>query len=113
MPDKVLISESDATLRDFLESILTSEGKTVESVDFQDFRHRLVESSECYAAVLWSSAHQLPEQLSSLRGRRPESEKWILFRLPGETVSDSHAKLFDSVLIQPFRAADLKAALKR
>ena len=112
MPDKVLISESDATLRDFLEPILTSEGKTVESVDFQDFRHRLVESSECYAAVLWSSAHQLPEQLSSLRGRRPESEKWILFRLPGETVSDSHAKLFDSVLIQPFRAADLKAALK-
>ena len=112
MPDKVLISESDATLRDFLESILTSEGKTVESVDFQDFRHRLVESSERYAAVIWSSAHQLPEQLPSLRGRRPEKERWILLRLPGETVSEPHEKQFDSILIQPFRATDLKAALK-
>lgn len=112
MPEKVLISESDSNLRDFIETILNKEDMEIESVGNAQFRERLMDSEQSYRAVIWSSSQQLPEKLSILKATRPESETWILLRAPDESLSEELKAQFQSVILQPFRCEDLQAALR-
>lgn len=109
MKAKVLIVEPDASLRDLMGSLMTARGYTVIVADSSD-PVGLLEESETYEAVFWSSV--CPITNVPLVRDRMEKERWILMLAAEDGVVKLEKTAFAGQLRQPFRESDLVAALE-
>ena len=104
----VLVFEPDPALRALLVASLQQLELTVIVADEEELSERL-QSQESFAGVLLSSALRSRMDLDELRQSRPPDERWLLMASP-EDSAELALQPFH-VLVQPFRACDLQAAL--
>jgi response regulator RpfG family c-di-GMP phosphodiesterase len=109
MTAKVLIVEPDASLRGLLESLLTAHDYQVTAADPTDPESTL-RKPEVFGTVFWSSACPIGDE--ELVRSRMEHERWILMIAVEDSATSRENTAFETHLRQPFREADLMAALR-
>lgn len=108
MSRPVLVFEPDSALRALLVASLQELDFPVIEANEDEFPDFL-SGQEAFAGVLFSSALRSHLDLDELRQARPAGERWVVMVSPEEQEELAQQPL--DVLIQPFRACDLRAAL--
>ena len=104
----VLVFEPDPALRALLVASLQQLELSVIAADEDEISEQL-QSQPAFSGVLLSSAIRSRFDLEELRQSRPADERWLIMASPEDSVELAQQPL--DVLVQPFRACDLQAAL--
>lgn len=108
MPRPVLVFEPDSALRALLVASLQELEFPVIEADEDEFSAHLA-GQQSFAGVLFANVLRSRLDLDEIRQSRPADERWVVMASPEDKEEVAHQPL--EVLIQPFRACDLRVAL--